>query len=210
MPSFVNHCTFHFYRRFAWDQKQCEKKWHIWINEAIESVCFRKMKTDANVCFSFIVPLFVTKPAVFCLRSILFVNNNESRFESIADRNPRSQHQQTSLTSPLTHPLRLLRLTKINKSFGIIHTHVHYFSLHFELWHLWLNSVFVVIFTVTTFMGGVVTFMGVCDTYGKLLDIYGSLWYLWELWHLWGVQRLLSVKWGNAEGIELKKMWKAF
>ena len=30
------------------------------------------------------------------------------------------------------------------------------------------------IFTVTTFMGGVVTFMGVCDTYGKLLDIYGS------------------------------------
>ena len=30
------------------------------------------------------------------------------------------------------------------------------------------------IFTVTTFMGGVVTFMGVCDTYGKLLDTYGS------------------------------------
>ena len=47
------------------------------------------------------------------------------------------------------------------------------FRVH-ELRYLWLNSVFVVTFTVTTFMGGVVTFMGVCDTYGKLLDTYGS------------------------------------
>ena len=78
------------------------------------------MKTDANVCFSFIVPLFVTKPAVFCLRSILAINDDESRFESIADRNSRSQHQQTSLTSQLTHPLRPLRLTKITKTFGSI------------------------------------------------------------------------------------------
>ena len=47
------------------------------------------------------------------------------------------------------------------------------FRVH-KLRYLWLNSVFVVTFTVTTFMGGVVTFMGVCDTYGKLLDTYGS------------------------------------
>ena len=60
--------------------------------------------------------------------------------------------------------------------------------MYMNLRDLWLNSVFVVRFIVTRFMGGVARFMGVCEIYGRLYEIYGSLRDLWELRDLWGVQ----------------------